>query len=422
MALTYQEALAFIHSRRHGGPDLNRMRIVLDRLGAPDRRVPFVHVAGTNGKGSVCAFIASVLEKSGLKTGLFTSPFVRRFNERIRVDGMDIPDNALAEVTARVRAALGEFEAQVAEFELVTLIGLTYFAQESCAIAVLEVGMGGVHDATNVIEKSEVSVFTAIGLDHTQYLGNTVEEIAAVKAGIIKPHGTAVSAGDPGGVLSARCRALDAAFTPVELASLRVRARSPEGVTFDFDGLEGLEIPLAGSYQPANAALAITALRALRKRGWNVPDAAIRAGLRAVSWPGRFELLRRGPDFILDGGHNPPAVEATVKSLADLWPGKRAAFVLGVMADKDVAGILERLLPVAERFYCVAPPAPRALAAEKLAAMIAQRGGRAEAMPSVAAAVGKALAETPPEGIVCALGSLYILEEARQALARLTGV
>ena len=415
MAVTYPEALDFIHSRRHGGPDLVRMRTILDRLGAPDRRVPYVHVAGTNGKGSVSALIASVLEKCGYRTGLFTSPYVRRFNERIRVNGTDIPDEELAAVTARVRAVLGEFEDRVAEFELVTLLGLTYFAKARCDIAVLEVGMGGVHDATNVIEKSEVSVFTAIGLDHTQYLGNTVEEIAAVKAGILKPHGTAVAAGDPGGVLSDRCRALGASFTPVDLASLRILARSPEGITFDFDGLRGLRIRLAGSYQPGNAALAVTALRALRARGWSVPDDAIRAGLEAASWPGRFELLRRRPDLLIDGGHNPPAVEATVKSLTDLWPGRRFTFVLGVMADKDVAGILERLLPVAERFYCVAPPAPRALPAEKLAEMIAARGGQAVPMPTIAGAVRRALKGTGPEGTVCALGSLYILEEARRA-------
>ena len=419
MAVTYAEALDFIHSRRHGGPDLARMRTVLDRLGAPDRRVPFVHVAGTNGKGSVCAFIASVLEKSGCKTGLFTSPFVRRFNERIRVDGMDIPDEELAAVTAEVRAALGEFEERTAEFELVTLIGLTYFARKNCEIAVLEVGMGGVHDATNVIEKSEVSVFTSIGLDHTQYLGNTVEEIAAVKAGILKPHGVCAAFSDPGGVLSDRCRELGASFTKADLASLRVLTRAPECITFDFDGLLGLKIRLSGAYQPANAALAITALRLLRDRGWSVPDAAVRAGLEAVYWPGRFEPLRRHPWFILDGGHNPPAVEATVRSLTELWPGRKFTFVLGVMADKDVAGILERLMPAAERFYCVSPPAPRALPAEKLAEMIAERGGQAAPMPSVTAAVQKALGEAAPEGIVCALGSLYILEEARGASASL---
>ncbi len=413
--MTYRDALDFIHSRRHGGPELSRMREILDRLGAPDRRVPFVHVAGTNGKGSVSAFAASILKESGYKTGLFTSPFVRRFNERIKIGGMDIPDEDLAGTTEEVWEALGEFRDAVAEFELVTLVGLTYFARERCDIAVLEVGMGGVHDATNVIEKSEISVFTAIGLDHTQYLGNTVEEIASVKAGIIKENGLVTAYSDPGGVISARCRELGAKFIPVDLASLKITERSPRGITFDFDGFDKLKIRLAGTYQPSNAALAVTALRALGERGWEIPDGAVRRGLENTVWPGRFELLREKPAFLIDGGHNPPAVEATVTSLRDTFPGKKAAFVFGVMRDKDVEGIIDRLAPVAERFYCVAPPAPRALPANELAGMIKKRGLEAEAAPSIDAAVKKALRETPPDGVVCALGSLYILEDARAA-------
>ena len=393
------------------------MRTVLDRLGAPDRRVPFVHVAGTNGKGSVCAFTASVLRECGWRTGLFTSPYVRRFNERINVDGEDIPDGDLAQVTGEVRQALGEFRDDVAEFELVTLIGLTYFARRACDVAVLEVGMGGVHDATNVIEKSEISVFTSIGLDHTQHLGNTVEEIASVKAGIIKKGGLVTAWSDPGGVLSARCRELGARFIPADFSTLQVKRRSVRGITFDYDGLSDLKIGLAGTYQPANAALAVTALRALRERGWEIPDGAVARGLEKAVWPGRFELLRENPAFLIDGGHNPPAVEATVASLRETFPGKRVSFVFGVMADKDVGGIIDRLAPVAERFYCVEPPVPRAMPAEKLAGMLRERGLRAQAEPSVEAAVKRALRETPPEGVACALGSLYILEDARRAAA-----
>lgn len=413
--MTYTEALDFIHSRRHGGPVLGRMRTILDRLGAPDRRVPFVHVAGTNGKGSVCAFIASILRESGYKTGLFTSPYVRRFNERICVDDMDIPDEELAAVTQRVRGALGEFENDVAEFELVTLIGLAYFAEKSCDIAVLEVGMGGVHDATNVIEHSEVSVFTSIGLDHTQYLGNTVEEIAAVKAGIVKAGGTAVASCDPGGAILRRCRELGAAFIPADFSTLAIRERSLRGIAFDFDGLSDLRIRLAGTYQPSNAALAVAAARALRGKGWSISDGAIRAGLEKTVWPGRFELLREAPALLIDGGHNPPAVEATVRSLRETFPGRRIVFIFGVMADKDVEGIVDALTPVAERFYCVAPPAPRALEAGRLAELVRRRGPEAEAADSIRDAVGRALRDTPRDGIICALGSLYILEEVRQA-------
>ena len=415
--MTVEEALEFIHTRRHGGPDLARMRTVLDRLGDPDRQVKYVHVAGTNGKGSVTAMCASVLRAAGYRVGMFTSPYVRRFNERIRVDGEDIPDAELAAVTERVKSALGEFEDQVAEFETVTLIGLTYFARRGCDIAVLEVGMGGVHDATNVIETSETAVFTAIGLDHTQYLGDTPEAIAGVKAGIVKRGCRGVAYMDPGGVIADACRALDVKLTLVDFDKLTVRSMDARGAVFDFDGLEGLRIPLAGTYQPGNAALAVTALRVLRERGWSISDGDIRRGLETVSWPGRFEAVRERPVFILDGGHNPPAVEATAGSLRELYPGRKFVFLFGVMRDKDVTGIMGRLLPLAERFVCVAPPAPRALPAEELARMLRERGAAAETAGTVGEGARLAMERAGEDGAVVALGSLYILEEARAAAA-----
>lgn len=413
--MTYEEALSFIHTRRHGGPDLQRMRTILGRLGDPDRRVKYVHVAGTNGKGSVTAMCANILQTAGYRVGMFTSPYVRRFNERIKIDGEDIPDTELAAVTGRVKNALGEFEDAVAEFETVTLIGLAWFAEKGCDIAVLEVGMGGVHDATNVIETSEAAVFTAIGLDHTQYLGSTPEEIAGVKSGIVKPGSHGVAYMDPGGVLSGACKKAGIGFTAADFDKLTVRTVGPGGAVFDFDGLDDLKIPLAGTYQPKNAALAVTVMRVLGERGWKISDGDIRKGLESVSWPGRFETVRENPTFIIDGGHNPPAVEATVKSLRDVYPGRKFVFLFGVMRDKDVTGILERLLPVAERFVCVAPPAPRALPAAELAAMIRMRGVEAETAMSIGEGARLAVARAGKDGAVCALGSLYILEEARLA-------
>lgn len=413
--MTVEEALGFIHSRRHGGPELSRMRTVLGRLGDPDRRVKYVHVAGTNGKGSVTAMCDSILRAAGYRVGMFTSPYVRRFNERIRVDGEDIPDGDLAAVTERVKGALGEFTDRVAEFELVTLIGLTYFADRDCDLAVLEVGMGGVHDATNVIEASEAAVFTAIGLDHTQYLGNTVEEIAAVKAGILKPGTSAVAYADPGGVIGDACRRMGVELTLADFDALHVKSAGPRGAVFDFGGLRDLRILLAGTYQPQNAALAVTVMGALQKRGWAVREEHIRAGLAGAEWPGRFETVREWPLFIIDGGHNPPAVEATARSLKEVYPGQKFVFVLGVMRDKDVDGILERLLPLAERFVCVAPPVPRALAAAELAAKVRRLGVEAETAMSVTEGARLAMELAGERGAVCALGSLYILEEARQA-------
>lgn len=417
--MTYDEALNFIHTRRHGGPDLGCMRRVLDELGAPDRRVPFVHVAGTNGKGSVCAFTEGILRAAGYKTGLFTSPYVTRFNERIRVNGMDIPDEDLARTVERVIPVLDKLRADPAEFELVTILGLTYFADVGCDIAVIEVGMGGRNDATNCIETSEVSVFTSIGLDHTSYLGNTPEEIASVKAGIIKPHGRAVAYMDPGGVIAERCREQGAELTVMDFSDLRVRGRGLEGQSFDYGGLENLKIGLAGTYQPKNAALAVEAARVLQKKGWRIGEEDIREGLRLTRWQGRFEAVLTKPVFIIDGGHNPPAVEATAGSLRAFFPEKRFIFLTGVMADKDVGGILDTLLPLSERFICIAPPVPRALPAEKYASLIRERGGNAQAAGSVEEAVDLALSYAGEDGVICALGSLYILEDVRRAaLAR----
>ncbi len=413
--MTYEEALRFIHSMRHGGPDLARMRRVLRRLGDPDEKYSIIHVAGTNGKGSVSAYIESILRCAGYRTGLFTSPFVTRFNERIRVDGGDIPDGDLAEVTERVRSVLEELGESPAEFELVTLTGLTYFAQRGVDAAVVEVGMGGPRDATNVISRSDISVFTNIGLDHTQYLGGTVEEIAALKSGIVRPGGLAAAYCDPGGEIARTCRERGAELEVLDTGRVFVTHHGMDGCGFDFGDLRGLKTPLAGTYQPFNAALAVTAVRMLAKRGWSIGDEAIRRGIETVRWQGRFELVHRRPDMIIDGGHNPQAVRATVESLEENYPGRKFIFIFGVMADKDVEGIIDVLAPAARRFFCITPPAPRALPAVDLAALLRAGGLDAEAAETPAKAVSLAVGAAGEEGVICALGSLYTLEDVRRA-------
>ena len=417
--MTYEQALTYIHSMRHGGPDFARMRAVLERLGDPDRELKILHVAGTNGKGSVCAYLESILRSAGYKTGLFTSPFVRRFNERIRLDGRDIPDGALAAVTAQVRDVLRELDAHPAEFELVTLLGLTAFRDYGVDAAVVEVGMGGVHDATNVIAGSEISVITSIGLDHTQYLGNTLEEIAGVKAGIIRKNGVCAAACDPGGVIARRCRELGTEFRLADLGRLHVSRLGFSGAEFSYDGLEGLRIPLAGEYQPENAALAVTAVKLLRGRGWRIPDEAVYAGLAGVSWPGRLETVCQEPLILVDGGHNPPAARALAGSLKELAGGRRGVFLIGVMGDKDASGILDALGEVSSTAVCVRAAVPRAMDAGELARLAGDRGFHALAAGSIPEAVRLAVELAGPDGWVCAAGSLYILEDVRQAVKSL---
>ena len=339
------------------------------RAGRPHKRLRFVHVAGTNGKGSTAAMLASCLQAAGYRVGLFTSPFINRFNERIQVDGQQIPDEELVQLVERVQPAADAMTDVPTEFEIITALGMLYFARKQCDIVVLEVGLGGTLDSTNVIENPECAVITALGMDHVRELGPTLADIAAAKAGIIKPGCPVVSYGgvpEADAVIRRVAAEQNAPLTEVDFHKLQIDGGDLDAVTFDFDGLDGVHLPLIGSYQPRNAAVAITTLRVLRAKGWNVPESAIRTGLETVQWPGRFELLRHAPAFLLDGSHNAHGMRATVQSLKDRFPGEKFVFLVSIMADKDVDEMLQLLAPLAKQFVTVAAHTPRAMPAETL--------------------------------------------------------
>ena len=399
--MNYEEALNYIHAVQWAGhkPGLTRTRTLLAALGDPHKQLKFIHVAGTNGKGSTAAMLASCLQAAGYRVGLYTSPFINRFNERIQVNGQQIPDEALVRLVERVKPA----------------------ADVMTDIVVLEVGLGGTLDSTNVIDPPECAVITALGMDHVKELGPTLADIASAKAGIIKPGSPVVSYGgvpEADAVIARTAAERHAPLTVVDLSRLTIEDGDLDAVTFDFDGLNGIRLPLIGSYQPRNAATAITALRVLRSRGWNIPDSAIRAGLEQVRWPGRFELLRHSPAFLLDGSHNAHGMRATVQSLRDRFPGQKFVFLLSIMADKDVDEMLALLLPLAGQFVTVAAHTPRAMPAETLAEQIRARGGRAEPAPTIEAGVARAVA-LGGTGPVCALGTLYFSGDVRKAFAKL---
>ena len=298
---------------------------------------------------------------------------------------------------------------------------MLYFAEKQCDIVVLEVGLGGTLDSTNVIDPPECAVITALGMDHVKELGPTIADIASAKAGIIKPGSPVVSYGgvpEADAVIARVAAEQHAPLRVVDFSKLTVEGGGLDAVTFDFDGLHGVRLPLIGSYQPKNAAVAITALRVLRERGWNIPEEAIRKGLETVSWPGRFELLRHSPAFLLDGSHNAHGMRATVQSLKDRFPGQNFVFLLSIMADKDVDEMLALLLPLAKQFVTVAAHTPRAMPAETLAEHIRVRGGIAEPAPSIEAGVARAV-ELGGSGPVCALGTLYFSGEVRRAFEEL---
>jgi dihydrofolate synthase / folylpolyglutamate synthase len=418
--MSIESTLAYIHNVQWRGqkPGLERITALLERLGHPEEKLKFVHIGGTNGKGSTAAMTASVLRQAGYRVGLYTSPFLNRFNERIQINGIEISDRELEELVDEVRPFADAMEDLPSEFELITAIAFLYFFRMRCDIVVLEVGLGGEFDATNVIPCPEVAVLTAIGLDHTAVLGPTVADIARTKAGIIKEGGDVVSFGhlpEADAEIEAACAAKNAKLWPVDFNLLETTALDLNFRTFRYGSMDNLKIPLLATYQPRNAAVAITALSVLAHKGWNITGQNIRDGLEQVQWPGRFEVLGQHPVFLLDGSHNPQGMAATVDSLKELFPEQKFVFLLSIMADKDVDAMLELLLPLAEQFFTVTAANQRAMQAAQLAGRIKEMGGRAEACASIAEGVAAAQGAAGYDGRVCALGTLYFSGDVRRA-------
>ena len=423
--MTGQEAVAYIDTfqwQAHA-PGLERIRTLLHALGDPQKELKFVHVAGTNGKGSVCAYLASVLRCAGYRVGLCTSPFLEDFRERIQVDGKLIPPEVLGELTELARPAAEAMEDHPTEFELITAVAMLYFRRCRCDIVVLEVGLGGALDASNVIDVPEAAVITAMGMDHAAILGPTLADIAAAKAGIIKPGGTVVSFGgcpEADAVIRERCREQGAQLTEVDFSRLRVVGTGLDGTDLEFAPYGALHVPLVGLYQAKNAAVAVTTVEVLEKRGWEISRRALEQGLASVCWPGRLEVVRRaGPVILRDGAHNAHGMAATVESLRALFPGKKLTILMGVMADKDVEDMLKLLAPIAGQVFTVRPESPRAMPAEELAALVNRYGVPAVPCAGVAAGLQAAAETAGADGAVCALGSLYLVGEVRRAAERL---
>ena len=415
--MDYDQALKYIEGVSYLGvkPGLERVSALLGRLGHPERKTRFVHVAGTNGKGSTSVMTASALSACGYKTGLYTSPHLARVNERMRLDGAEIPDGEFARVVSALASAAEGLAEPCTEFELLTAAALLWFAEAGADIAVLEVGMGGRFDATNVIPRSECAVITNIGLDHTAVLGDTVEAISAEKAGIFKG-GRAVSYEQPesvAAVLRSAAAKTGTELTFADFSKIEPLSDSVEGQRFRFEG-EEYSIRLLGAHQLKNAAVALTALDALRAAGWDIPTEAAQKGLASAVWPARFELVGRSPLFVVDGGHNPQCVAATAAAIREYLPGGQCVILMGVLADKDWRAMLDTLSTVAEGFVCVTPDSPRALPAAELGAEIMRRGLHAEVCSSVPEAVEAAKALAGEQGAACSVGSLYMSGAVRE--------
>lgn len=419
--MTIAEAIDYInaHTWSQWKLGLSRTEELLRLLGNPQKSLRFVHVAGSNGKGSTCAMVERILREAGYRTGFYPSPYIEDFRERIQVCGEYITEEALCRITERVRDAADSMEDHPSQFEIITAIGLVYFEEKKCDLVVLEVGLGGIFDSTNVIDAPEVAVITNIGLEHTEYLGNTLSEIARNKCGIIKSGADVVYYENVPEVMDVVRHVCAEKGCPLHIAHygrIRPVEKSLEGQTFYYLAEEGgkpsplfceeepLRLALLGEYQLHNAVTALTVVEALLGRGWDIPQKAVCEGLAGVQWPARFEVLSRRPLFILDGGHNPQCAEALAESLGEYLPDsricradgkdtveKKAVFLMGMLADKDYHAVIDIISPFAAGFVCLTPDSPRALPAEKLAAELEERGFSARPCGTAAEGIETAL-------------------------------
>ena len=448
---------------------LTRIRRLMQLLGNPQQQLRFVHIAGTNGKGSTAAYIHAILCSAGYKTGLFTSPYIINFEERIRVNDTPIALDALHDVGLRVRdAALRvqqECNEHPTEFELITAAALLYFAQERCDIVVLEVGLGGRLDSTNVISTPDVAVITRIGLDHMAFLGSTCEEIACEKAGIIKDGGRVVAWNDTNASVNkvfqdachkhhatlfmpsfeqVQCLGITepsvapkeeeptpdsvlASETPQALISASAPSVSYENVTqrFSYQG-EAYHTHLLGSYQPYNAVLALEAARVLRSRGFTISQTALHEGIASARWLGRFDVRSTCNDWrcvVCDGGHNPQGARALAQSIDRVFPHTKCVFVMSVLADKNYEAMIDALLDYACLWVCVTPPSPRALSAHDACTCVSRKAHERNGTFSVCEAhsYDDAIAivenSAAAQGVpVIFFGSLYALKDTYASL------
>ena len=418
--MDYKEALEYIDGARWFGkePSLRRIRELMELLGNPQKKLKFIHIAGTNGKGSCAAMLASILRVSGYRTGLYTSPYLYRFNERIQVNGREISDEALAECVSAVKERAEKMEEHPTEFELMTAAAFIFFLSEKCDIVVLETGLGGRFDATNIIDPPECAVIMNIGLDHTAILGNTLEAIAAEKAGIIKEGSPCVVYEQAESVMEVfreKCSAVGSRLVSPDFSKISPEFDSIEGQVFSYKG-ENYALSLLGAHQRKNAAAVIETVKLLRDRGWSIEDDSIEHGLYAALWPGRFELCSEEPLFIVDGGHNPQCARTVADSLMSYFADKRRIILIGVLKDKDYEAIADILNTAADEYICVTPDSPRALDAAKLGELLEKYGKPVSVCASIADGVELAKEMSDENTVVCAVGSLYLAGSVRYQL------
>lgn len=422
--MEFTQAMEKVSSLERFGsmPGLERIQLLLDKMGNPERKCRYIHVAGTNGKGSICTMLAEILRQSGYKVGLFTSPYIIEFCDRISINGEMIPKQTVADIIDEIFPLIEEMQSQelpITEFECVTALGFEYFSRQNCDIVVLETGLGGRFDSTNVISSPIASVITSISLDHTAVLGDSLELIAGEKAGIIKHGGTTVFCPQQSEVndviISTAIRRCNEIIT-VDMEQCKVTGSTIEGSKFVYRDKE-YEISLSGVHQVKNACTALEALTPLKAAGFNITDTAVKQGLKKAFIPARLELLSREPLIILDGAHNPSGLESLSKSLREYLGDKRIFCIMSMLKDKAVGEAMVHLEGMFEKVYLVEIDSPRAMSADELKRIADKYFKETEICLDKNTAVEKAITQAKASGgaaLVC--GSLYLASELRNII------
>ena len=419
-----KEIIDFIENRPWFRPleRLDRMQRILEKLGNPHQKLKYIHIAGTNGKGSCSAMITSILMDNGLKVGTFTSPHLIEYNERFCINNIPISDLDFLEIIEKVKKAYNKLDFIPTVFETLTAIGFVYFYLQKVDIVVLEVGLGGRLDATNIIDSSELAIIMNIGLEHTEILGNTLEEIAYEKAGIIKDNGDVVAYQNKNEVLKVFKDVAKKRNSKLKIADFNKINIINEGIDkqlFDYGRLKNIELALLGKHQFYNAATVIEGINVLNKKGYSISDKNIYNGLKNVKWDARLSILNKEPLFILDGAHNPQCALALKESLPSILKNKKAIMIFGTLKDKDYIQTIDLLKNYCKEFICIKPNSNRALGARILANIINNKGIKASYCLSSKNAIKRAFSLANKDDIIIAFGSLYLAGDIKEEFDKL---
>lgn len=424
--MNYNECIHYLEEEVGFGsvPGLERIQALCDKLGNPEQELSVIHVAGTNGKGSAVAMLSSILQTAGYCVGTYTSPHLDRYNERFTINGKEISDDDFAKEITLIKEICMELAAEGQAvptlFEIVTGAAFHYFSEQKVDILILEVGLGGKYDATNIVPSPLLSLIMSISIDHTDFLGDSIEKIASEKAGIIKKNCPVVLYSQDKivyNIMWTTAQELKASFYCPESAEVHISSQTLEGTVFsvktDLLSMNNVELPLLGSYQVCNAVTVLEACAVLRERGLALSEEAIRAGLKHARWAGRMEICGKEPLVLLDGAHNADGILQLANSIQTYFNKNRVTLILGVLGDKEYTKMAELILPHADTVILTEPHSERKLDVFSLARSISEYNGTIYTEKEIESAFEKALSITPADGIILCCGSLYMIGAMR---------